>query len=101
MICWDMIKLLATHPITFCCWRRAAFPNVGVEFRGHWLVAKEPAAHPRLTVFVAAATALIASTAIAVLAGSVVAEFVEPKIIRWVAGSGFIAVGLWVIFSPE
>ena len=37
--------------------------------------------------------------AIGVLAGSVVAEYVNPKLIRWIAGLGFIVVGAWVLLS--
>ncbi len=59
------------------------------------------AAHPRLTVFVASAAALVLTSAIAVLAGSVIAEYVDPKVVRWAAGLGFIAVGLWVLLSTE
>jgi len=59
------------------------------------------AAHPRLTVFVASAAALVLTSAIAVLTGSLIAEHVDPKVVRWVAGLGFIAVGLWVLFSTE
>ena len=59
------------------------------------------AAHPKLTVFVASAAALVFASAVAVLAGSIIAEYVNPAVVRWVAGLGFIAVGLWVIFSTE
>ena len=59
------------------------------------------AAHSRLTVFAASAAALIFTSAIAVLAGSFVAEYVNPRVVRWVAGLGFIAVGLWVLLSTE
>ena len=58
-------------------------------------------AHPKLTVFAASAAALVLSSAIAVLAGSVVSEYVNPKLIRWVAGLGFIAVGIWVLLPGE
>ena len=56
-------------------------------------------AHPKLTVFAASAAALVLSSAIGVLAGSVVAEYVNPKLIRWIAGLGFIVVGAWVLLS--
>jgi len=55
------------------------------------------AAHSRFTIFAAAAAALVLTSALGVLAGSVVAEYVNPKIVRWVAGLGFIAVGIWAI----
>jgi putative Ca2+/H+ antiporter (TMEM165/GDT1 family) len=57
------------------------------------------ASHPRLTVFAASATALVLTSALGVLAGSLVAEHVRPSTVRWVAGLGFIAVGLWVLVT--
>ena len=59
------------------------------------------AAHPRVTVFAASAAALIASSALAVLAGSFLSQHLDPRIIRWVAGLGFIAVGLWVLLAQD
>jgi putative Ca2+/H+ antiporter (TMEM165/GDT1 family) len=59
------------------------------------------ASHPKLTVFAASAAALVLASALGVLAGSLVAETVNPKVIRWVAGFGFIAVGLWVLLAGE
>lgn len=59
------------------------------------------AAHPKLTVFLASATALVLSSALGVLAGSVLAEYLNPKVVRWVAGLGFIGVGLWVLLARE
>jgi putative Ca2+/H+ antiporter (TMEM165/GDT1 family) len=59
------------------------------------------ASHPKLTIFAASAAALIATSAIAVLAGSVVADHVDPKIVRWIAGFGFIAVGVWVLVASD
>lgn len=59
------------------------------------------AAHPRVTVFAASAAALIASSALAVLAGSILSQHLDPRIIRWVAGLGFIAVGLWVLLAQD
>ena len=52
------------------------------------------ASHPKLTVFAASAAALVLTSALGVLAGSVVAEYVNPKIVRWAAGFGFIQVGV-------
>jgi putative Ca2+/H+ antiporter (TMEM165/GDT1 family) len=59
------------------------------------------ASHSKLTVFAAAAAALILTSALAVVGGSVVAEYVSPKSVRWVAGFGFIAVGIWVLLGRE
>jgi putative Ca2+/H+ antiporter (TMEM165/GDT1 family) len=59
------------------------------------------AAHPKLTVFAASAAALVATSALGVLAGGLLGELVSPRALRWVAGLGFIAVGLWVLLGPE
>ncbi len=59
------------------------------------------AAHPKLTVFAASATALVLTSALGVLAGSLVAEHVNPNVMRWIAGLGFIAVGLWALVGGE
>ena len=59
------------------------------------------ASHSKLTVFAASSLALIVASALGVLAGSALSQYANPAIIRWVAGIGFIAVGLWVILSGE
>jgi putative Ca2+/H+ antiporter (TMEM165/GDT1 family) len=53
----------------------------------------------KLTVFAASASALVLTSALGVLAGGVVGEYVSPRVLRWVAGGGFIAVGLWVLLA--
>lgn len=50
-----------------------------------------------LSVFVGASLALIAATGIAVAAGHLVAEYVNPRYLSYIAGVGFIAIGLWTI----
>jgi len=57
--------------------------------------------HPKLTVFAASASALVLTSALGVLAGSLVSQYVHPNVVRWVAGLGFIAVGAWVIFAAD
>jgi putative Ca2+/H+ antiporter (TMEM165/GDT1 family) len=52
-------------------------------------------------VFAASAAALVLTSALGVLGGSLIAEHVSPKVIRWVAGLGFIAVGAWVLLARE
>lgn len=59
------------------------------------------ASHPKLTVFAAAAAALVLTSALGVLAGALLSEHVNPKLLRWVAGGGFIAVGLWVLLARD
>jgi putative Ca2+/H+ antiporter (TMEM165/GDT1 family) len=53
----------------------------------------------KLTVFVGASLALILASGIGVLAGSLIAEYVSERMLRYVAGSGFIVIGLWTLIS--
>jgi putative Ca2+/H+ antiporter (TMEM165/GDT1 family) len=57
--------------------------------------AEEPAS--RMSVFVAASAALVVATAIGVLAGGAVAHYATPATMKYVAGAGFIAIGLWTL----
>ncbi len=58
-------------------------------------------AHPKLTVFAASATALVLTSGLGVLAGSLVSEYLDERVLRWVAGLGFIAVGAWVLLGRD
>jgi putative Ca2+/H+ antiporter (TMEM165/GDT1 family) len=51
----------------------------------------------KLTVFCGAALALILTSALGVLVGSTLSHYMNPKYLAWVAGVGFIAVGIWTI----
>ena len=53
----------------------------------------------RLTVFLASATALVLTSAIGVAAGALVGQYLSPKLLAWVAGVGFIAIGVWTLIS--
>jgi putative Ca2+/H+ antiporter (TMEM165/GDT1 family) len=59
------------------------------------------APHARLTVFLAAALALVVTSALGVLAGGWLAAWLSPRILRWVAGAGFVAIGLWILVRGE
>jgi len=52
-----------------------------------------------LTVFVGASAALILASAIGVAAGSIVAQYIEPKLLSYVAGVGFVVIGAWTIWQ--
>jgi len=52
-----------------------------------------------ITVFIGASLALVLTSAIGVLAGGLVAQYVSPKILSVTAGVGFIVIGLWSIWS--
>lgn len=59
------------------------------------------ATHGKLTVFAASAAALVLTSALGVAAGALVAQYVSPALVRWVAGLGFIAVGVWVLAGGD
>lgn len=48
-------------------------------------------------VFLAAGLALCTTSAIGVLAGGVTGRYVSPSALRWIAGLGFVAIGVWTI----
>jgi len=48
-------------------------------------------------VFLAAASALVLSTAIAVLVGNQAGKFLETVPLKLIAGIGFVAIGCWAI----
>jgi putative Ca2+/H+ antiporter (TMEM165/GDT1 family) len=51
-----------------------------------------------VTVFTAASVALIATTAIGVLAGAVAASYLNAKYLNYAAGIGFILIGIWTLW---
>ncbi|RLB28972.1 MAG: TMEM165/GDT1 family protein [Desulfobacteraceae bacterium] len=53
----------------------------------------------KLTVFLGSALALVMASGIAVLVGSFLAQHVNSKHLSWIAGLGFICVGIWTIMK--
>ena len=63
------------------------------------VLAQSANASSRWTIFIAAALALVLSTAIGVLAGSVLNRFISPRALRLAAGALFIAFGLFMLYE--
>ena len=53
----------------------------------------------KFTVFFAASAALIVSSAIGVLAGSLLAEYINVKYLHYIAGIGFILIGAFTLYN--
>ena len=53
----------------------------------------------KLTVFVGASLALILASAIGVLAGGLISQFVSVRHLHIVAGLGFIGIGIWTLVN--
>ena len=52
-----------------------------------------------LSVFVAAASALVVSTLLAVVFGSFVTRYIPAATLKLIAGIAFVGVGIWTIAS--
>lgn len=52
-----------------------------------------------LTVFIAASLALMLASGIAVVAGNLLAQYVSARQLSYVAGAGFILVGIWTLLQ--
>ncbi|MBK8596723.1 MAG: TMEM165/GDT1 family protein [Holophagales bacterium] len=51
------------------------------------------------TVFAGSALALTAAAAIGVIVGSQLERFISPKVLKSVAGVGFLVIGAWTLLS--
>lgn len=52
----------------------------------------------KYTAFFAASAALIVASAIGVLAGSLLAEWINEKYLHYIAGVGFIVIGIFTLY---
>jgi putative Ca2+/H+ antiporter (TMEM165/GDT1 family) len=52
-----------------------------------------------LVVFIGASLALVVASAIGVLAGGLVAQYLSPKFLSYIAGTGFVIIGAWTIWQ--
>lgn len=52
-----------------------------------------------MTVFVAATLALTLSSGLAVVAGSLISQYVDTRYLSVIAGVGFIIIGVWTIMQ--
>jgi putative Ca2+/H+ antiporter (TMEM165/GDT1 family) len=53
----------------------------------------------KLTVFIGASLALIVASGIGVIAGSAISQFIGEKQLHYIAGIGFIGIGIWSILK--
>lgn len=52
----------------------------------------------KYSIFLAASAALVLSTALAVLAGTFLSEYINEKYLHYIAGLGFIAIGVFTLY---
>ena len=53
----------------------------------------------KLTIFLGASLALIVASGIGVLAGSAISQFISEKQLHYVAGVGFLVIGIWTLYN--
>ncbi len=51
----------------------------------------------KLAVFLGASLALIVTSGLGVLAGGVVSQHISAKYLHYIAGIGFVAIGIWTL----
>jgi putative Ca2+/H+ antiporter (TMEM165/GDT1 family) len=89
------LKLFATVFVT------VFLAELGDKTQIATLLYASDAAHAKLTVFIAAASALTVSAGLGVLGGAVLGSLVHPRLVRLVAGAAFIAIGIWMLMPPR
>ena len=63
------------------------------------LFAADPKAVSKWSVFAGSASALVLAAAIGVLVGVGLERAISPRVLKILAGIGFIAVGVWTLIS--
>ena len=53
----------------------------------------------KMTVFLGASLALILTSALGVLAGGLVSDIIQPRYLAYIAGAGFILIGVWTLWA--
>jgi putative Ca2+/H+ antiporter (TMEM165/GDT1 family) len=53
----------------------------------------------KVAVFVGASLALIMASAIGVLAGGTISQYVSQKHLQYIAGLGFMVIGIWTLLK--
>ncbi|GEA11027.1 TMEM165/GDT1 family protein [Alteromonas sp. KUL49] len=51
----------------------------------------------KYTVFFAASAALVVASALGVLAGALISDYINEKYLHYAAGAGFIAIGVYTV----
>lgn len=53
----------------------------------------------KYTVFLAASAALVVASALGVLAGTLLSEYINEKYLHYIAGVGFVLIGLFTLYN--
>ncbi|MDY6968433.1 MAG: TMEM165/GDT1 family protein [Spirochaetota bacterium] len=53
----------------------------------------------KFTIFLGASLALIITSALGIIAGGFISEYISKKYLHYIAGLGFIGIGIWTLFK--
>ncbi len=53
----------------------------------------------KLTIFLAASLALIVTSAMGVIAGTLLSEYIDAKYLAYIAGVGFMVIGAYTLYQ--
>lgn len=53
----------------------------------------------KLSVFLGSSLALVVASGVGVLAGGVISQYISEKQLHYVAGIGFIGIGVWTLLK--
>jgi len=53
----------------------------------------------KLSVFLGSSLALVVASGIGVLAGGVISQYISEKQLHYIAGIGFIGIGIWTLLK--
>jgi len=51
----------------------------------------------KLSIFIGASLALIVASAMGVLAGGIISQYISERHLNYVAGIGFVGIGVWTL----
>jgi len=55
----------------------------------------------RIGVFFASSGAIVLSSLIAVIVGSQLSNYIAPRVLKLIAGLGFLAIGVWALLDAR
>jgi putative Ca2+/H+ antiporter (TMEM165/GDT1 family) len=85
--------------IFFTIFLTVLFAELGDKTQLATLLFATNKAHSKFMVFLAAAGALVFASAIAVIIGNNLGKYLNPKYLTWIAGVGFVIIGIWTIIK--
>lgn len=53
----------------------------------------------KISIFLAASAALVFASGLGVIAGTLLSEYINEKYLHYVAGVGFVGIGIWTIVN--